>query len=178
MDEWERFEQAFRGCYRQVVRFLWRRLPPQAVEDAASEVFVIAWERWGTLRGDPLPWLYGIARRVAANAVRAQERSARLEGRLRGSGVATVPGVDGQVLSALGAVDVLGHLSARDREVLMLVTWDGLDAGQAAGVLGCSRGAFLVRLHRARRHLECALADPGDPVPERESESADGSVGR
>jgi RNA polymerase sigma-70 factor (ECF subfamily) len=42
------------------------------------------------------------------------------------------------------------------------VTWDGLSAAEAAVVLGVSRLAFAVRLHRARRRLERALEpDPG-----------------
>jgi RNA polymerase sigma-70 factor (ECF subfamily) len=37
--------------------------------------------------------------------------------------------------------------------VLRLVAWDGLDVRDSAQVLGCSPGAFRVRLHRARRKL-------------------------
>jgi RNA polymerase sigma-70 factor, ECF subfamily len=36
------------------------------------------------------------------------------------------------------------------------VAWHGLTAREAATVLGCSRPAFFVRLHRARRRLETA----------------------
>ncbi len=53
----------------------------------------------------------------------------------------------------------LAVLSERDREALRLVAWEGLDPERAARAAGCSRGAFAVRLHRARRRLEAALAD-------------------
>jgi predicted DNA-binding protein (UPF0251 family) len=53
----------------------------------------------------------------------------------------------------------LATLSERDREALMLVAWDGLAHDVAASVMGCSTGAFTVRIHRARRKLERALAD-------------------
>lgn len=47
----------------------------------------------------------------------------------------------------------------------MLVAWDGLEHRVAAGVMGCSTGAFTVRVHRARRKLERALADQQtDPI--------------
>jgi len=58
---------------------------------------------------------------------------------------------DGALASALAT------LGERDREVLLLTAWEGLAPGEAATVLGCSRNAFAVRLHRARRRLASAL---------------------
>jgi RNA polymerase sigma-70 factor (ECF subfamily) len=64
----------------------------------------------------------------------------------------------GPVLRALAA------LSERDREVLLLIAWDGLAHDEAAAVCGCSRPALRVRLHRARRRFasELARARAGD----------------
>lgn len=45
-----------------------------------------------------------------------------------------------------------------------MAAWEGLDASAAATVMGCSRVAYKVRLHRARRRLAEAL----DPAPNRE----------
>jgi DNA-directed RNA polymerase specialized sigma24 family protein len=42
--------------------------------------------------------------------------------------------------------------------LLALVAWEGLDYGQIATVLGCSRNAARIRLHRARRKLAEELA--------------------
>lgn len=159
-DEWSRFEASYRDSYHAVVRYLTRRLAPDLIDDAASEVFAIAWERWSTKRGAALPWLYGIARRVVANTWRSQERADRLAGRLRGEkGTYTdEPGADTRVLARMGAARILARLSEGDREVLMLVSWDGLDPHEAAQALGCSKATFAVRLHRARRRLEHELA--------------------
>jgi DNA-directed RNA polymerase specialized sigma24 family protein len=52
----------------------------------------------------------------------------------------------------------LRSLSERDQELLLLVAWDGLEREQASIVLGVTRGAFAVRLHRARRRFARALA--------------------
>ncbi len=49
-------------------------------------------------------------------------------------------------------------LSRLDQEVLLMVAWDGLERAQAARVLGITTGLFSVRLHRARRRLQRALA--------------------
>ena len=47
----------------------------------------------------------------------------------------------------------------------MLTAWEGLTADRAATAGGCSKGAFAVRLHRARRRLECELARLEDRRP-------------
>ena len=49
------------------------------------------------------------------------------------------------------------HLRENDREVLRLIAWDGLSSDVAAEVLGVSRIAFAVRLHRARRRFAAEL---------------------
>jgi RNA polymerase sigma-70 factor, ECF subfamily len=61
----------------------------------------------------------------------------------------------------------LAALSAADRELVLLVAWDGLTAEQAAEVLGISRNALAVRLHRARRRLgaEPATRTAFSPLP-------------
>jgi RNA polymerase sigma-70 factor (ECF subfamily) len=54
----------------------------------------------------------------------------------------------------------LALLPERDREALLLVTWEDLPVRMAARAAGCSPAAFAVRLHRARRRLAALLADP------------------
>jgi RNA polymerase sigma-70 factor (ECF subfamily) len=62
------------------------------------------------------------------------------------------------VLAALAA------LPEADRELLTLVACHGLKPSEAAQVVGCSTAAYFVRLHRARRRLERAMADPPEPA--------------
>lgn len=56
----------------------------------------------------------------------------------------------------------LAMLRQSDRELLLLIAWEGLGVDEAAQVLGCSPNACAVRLHRARKRLQAALvaADP------------------
>ncbi len=62
----------------------------------------------------------------------------------------------------VGDDDALGRALAElregDRELLLLIAWEGLEPAQAAKVLGCSRNALDTRLHRARKRLAAALA--------------------
>ncbi len=145
------FEATFNECCEAVARYAARRVAPEAVQDVVSETFLVAWRRYGELDGEALPWLLGIARRVAANQRRAGARRRALLERLHGAAVPAFAGEVSGAGPALAAAWAL--LGERDREALMLVAWDGLEHRDAAIVMGCSTGAFTVRLHRARRRL-------------------------
>ncbi|GAB3962715.1 hypothetical protein GCM10029978_018760 [Actinoallomurus acanthiterrae] len=53
------------------------------------------------------------------------------------------------------------RLGDDDRELLSLVGWEGLTPSEAATVLGRSRGAVRVQLHRARKRLAKELDSAG-----------------
>jgi RNA polymerase sigma-70 factor (ECF subfamily) len=148
---------AHAGSVRAYAR---RRIDAATADDTVSEVFVIAWRRLEEVPEDALPWLLGCARRVLANQRRSTRRGEALTRRLEGaSAPAGWTGVsDGPLALALA------ELGERDREILLLICWEGLEPAQAARVLGCSRNALAVRLHRARRRLAIALerAERGD----------------
>jgi RNA polymerase sigma factor (sigma-70 family) len=162
------FEEVFNACYEPVYRYAARRVAREAVQDVVSDTFLIAWRRRGELRGEPLPWLLGIARRVAATQRRGSARRDALHERLRAAPAPVqadgeLAGHDPQLALALAS------LGERDREALMLVAWDGLDHRTAATVMGCSTGSLTVRLHRARRRLARAMAgEQRGPIETRE----------
>jgi RNA polymerase sigma-70 factor (ECF subfamily) len=69
---------------------------------------------------EPLSWLYGVARKTLANQRRSATRRESLVRRLRLETRATAPEpADERLLEALQ------ELRARDRELLMLVAWEG-----------------------------------------------------
>jgi RNA polymerase sigma-70 factor (ECF subfamily) len=157
-DERADFERLFRENYDAVFRFVARRTPPDAVQDIVAETFLAAWRRHRELRGDALPWLLGVARRVSANHLRGDARRRALDDRLsaqRFESSCSDPERGSHISLALS------RLSERDREALMLVAWDGLEHRAAATVMGCSTTAFTVRVHRARRKLKAALTADG-----------------
>jgi len=55
----------------------------------------------------------------------------------------------------------LARLDEADRELVTLVAWEQLDRDQIAAMLGCSRAAVRVRLHRARRRFARLLGEEG-----------------
>ena len=156
----ERFERIFREHYAAVRSYALRRAPPDMAPDVVAETFLVAWRRLDDVPEDPLPWLYGVARRVLANARRSADRSLALERRL--ATAAAVPAGPGDPGESVGEAEIaraaLAGLSERDRETLMLVAWEGLSSARAASAAGCTRAAFAVRLHRARARLAAQLA--------------------
>jgi RNA polymerase sigma-70 factor (ECF subfamily) len=148
-------DRLFREHGADVLAYALRRTDAANAEDVVAEVFVIAWRRAGQVPDvDPVLWLYGVARRVLANQRRAERRRealVNLLGRLGPRNVAA-PEPGGSTL-----IVALGRLRPEDREVLMLSAWEGLDASQAATVLGCTPQAVHTRLHRARARLRAEL---------------------
>ncbi|HEV2376679.1 MAG TPA: sigma factor-like helix-turn-helix DNA-binding protein, partial [Streptosporangiaceae bacterium] len=130
---------------------------------------LIAWRRLSDVPDEPVPWLFAVARKVIAGQLRSHSRREALRARLEvtsadGAGAGEI-GED--VAERAAVLTAFGGLSQNDREVLMLIAWDGLSSKAAAGVLGVTRFAFGVRLQRARRRLAVALAaaDPAGPPP-------------
>lgn len=133
----------------------WRSRSLADAEDAVAEVFLIAWRRLGDVPAgdDARPWLYATARRVLANQARANARRRRLSEKLRSEPVTIGADEDPRV----GRVrDALAALDPRDRELLLLVEWEGLTPTEVAGVVHRPPVAVRVRLHRARRRFRAA----------------------
>jgi RNA polymerase sigma-70 factor (ECF subfamily) len=151
-----RFEGCFRDHYAQVLAFTMRRVSGrEAAEEVVADTFAVTWRRRDCIPDGPLPWLYAIAANVIGNQYRSTRRRHDLGRRLAHEAGAETPGSDpAESLARRDAfATAFAQLEEREREVLRLVAWDGLEVREAAQVLGCSQGAFRVRLHRARRKL-------------------------
>lgn len=151
-----RFEAIYNAHAAEVHRYALRRLDRSRAEDVVAEVFVVAWRRIEDVPAEPRGWLLGVARRVVANARRAEQRRASLEKRL----AVNLTVAEGRTDSPHRLADALLALSETDREALTLIAWDGLSQREAAQALGVREGTFAVRLFRARRRLQRSLTAP------------------
>jgi RNA polymerase sigma-70 factor (ECF subfamily) len=143
--------------HRDDVWRYFRRRMPDAAEDLVTEVFVVAWRRRRDIPPEPLPWLYGVARRVLANHARGEGRRDALA-RRAGANAAGAGGDPAELVGARAElIRAFEALSDRDRELVLLVAWEGLSLDEAATALGCRRNTAAVRLHRARRRLRAEL---------------------
>src|ERR687885_2548338 len=68
------FEALYDRCAASVLGYCLRRATPELAEDAFAETFAVAWRRRDAIPAEPLPWLYGVARKVLANQRRAGKR--------------------------------------------------------------------------------------------------------
>jgi len=164
------FEQIYRARLGQVLAYVRRRAASaESAEEVAAETFLIAWRRRDELPAEPLPWLYGVARRVLSNQRRGDGRRAALLDALAhdrtgpagalADHLAPFTPVESRLASALIA------LEDDDREALMLVAWEELGYRDAAAVLSISEPAFSRRLRRARSRLETLLDEAPEPAP-------------
>jgi RNA polymerase sigma factor (sigma-70 family) len=156
-DAW--FDEVFRAHATPVYRYLLRRGAGQDAQDLAADVLATAWRRREDVpEGAELPWLYKTAGYVLANY--------RRKG--RPTPVAEVPEVvEDSDPANLWITDeevraVLAALSPRDRKVLLLHAWEGLDGAGLAQVLGVSRGGADAALSRARARLRQAFAEQAE----------------
>lgn len=159
-----RFRRIFDEHYASVARYCLRRLPSADVNDAAAEVFLVAWKKLDRVpAGDEaLAWLYGVARNVVRNVERSHRRAGRLVGRLAGLANRVEPGPETQVVRRhedAALLEALSSLSDADQEVLRLRAYEELTAPQIAVALGISPEAAKKRLARALTRLG-GVADP------------------
>jgi RNA polymerase sigma factor (sigma-70 family) len=148
-------------------RYLTRRLGPTIAQDLLAETFLVAFRRrdaYDLARPDARPWLYGIA----GNLVRRHHRSeARMLSAYARTGVdpITEP-TDEASLDRLAAASyepalarALASLSARERDVVLLIAHAELNYEEVADALQVPVGTVRSRLSRARRRLRRHLPD-------------------
>lgn len=185
--------QALEAFYRRHVdrvrRFATRRCArPEDVADAVSGTFLAVLDAapsYDPRRGEPVPWLLGIAARVAAGQRRRADREHRIEERAGGHRLLDDDDY-ARIEAEIDAERLAGHLrhevaalSGGERELFLLVSRDGLAVGDAARVLGISAIAARARLARVRRRLRAAAhaveargTDAPAPLPSLELEDA------
>lgn len=161
-----RFEALFDEHSRAILGYALRRVTePADAADVVAETFLIAWRRMDAVpRDEPRLWLYGVARRVLANARRGDARRDRLSERLREALTLSIPagGPDQRVDDVRVA---LATLADDDREILRLAFWEELTPREIATVLAIPDATARTRLHRARNRLRDALEDPSPQAP-------------
>jgi RNA polymerase sigma-70 factor, ECF subfamily len=151
------FEALYRRHSGAIRRYVLRRSDAQSADDVVADVFVICWRRLADVPDDPLPWLLAVARHVLANRRRRDARQGALARALRFQRPPTAGSTD-DVSPGADVWRALAALSERDRELLLLVAWEGLSTAQAARVLGVRANTCSARLSRARRRFARALS--------------------
>jgi RNA polymerase sigma-70 factor (ECF subfamily) len=160
------FEELFASEHQAVYRYCLRRLGSDEAEDAAADVFSVAWRRIGEMPGveKRRAWLFAVARRVVGNRYRSRERRARLTARIRALATSERTGRGAVTEGTDEVLRALARMRPSDRELLRLSIWEELDRTEIAQVLGIAVNAVDQRLHRARARMRTRL-EPLGPIP-------------
>lgn len=159
----ERFQALYAEHHARVYAYAVSRVGRQLADEVVSEVFLVAWRRLADVPAPALPWLLTVARNTASSQFRGSARQRSISAEMRAwvsEAELSEPDVADTVSERLSVLTALAALPEADRELLTLVAWHGLKPHEAARVVGCSTATYFVRLHRARRRLERAMADP------------------
>ena len=159
-EAYDRYADALFGYCRSLLR------EPADAADVVHDTFVIAAVSLRQLR-DPQrlrPWLYAVARNLALRKLRANKAAAvypalgadgDIDGDVDGDGDVG-DDVERAELRAL-LLAATGGLNSREREIIELRLWQGLDIGEAAAVIGISRTHAHSLLYRARNQLTASV---------------------
>lgn len=146
------FVAFYRRYYSLVLTVAQQRLAGVAdAEDAAAEVFRIAWARDRAGGALTLPWLYQVLRNVVGNEYRRLGRAPALTEEFSDDQWRNV--LETKADDAIAVRGCMNSLPAADRELLFMAYWEDLSRHEIAQILGCSVAAVRVRLLRARRRL-------------------------
>ena len=152
--------------YRRELGFVWRVLryhgvPPDAVEDAVQDVFMVVLRRWEDWDQHPSSrsWLFGIARRVAATrrrGVRRQERKLAALPEPAPTSALDERAADRETLRHLA--QILAQLDHKLAAVFVLAEIEGMTAPEIARELDANLNTVYWRLRSARAHVNAAMA--------------------
>ena len=176
----ERFQALYADHHATVYAYAVSRVGRQLADEVVSETFLVAWRRLADVPAPALPWLLTVARNTACSQFRGSARQRSISAELRAwvtEAELSAPDVADEVAERTAVLAALAALPEADRELLTLVAWHGLKPAEAAQVVGCSTAAYFVRLHRARRRLERAMADPPESADLPESAGPSEPVG-
>jgi RNA polymerase sigma factor (sigma-70 family) len=139
-----------------------RRLDSALAEDIVAETFRSAIEgasRFDHALGNERAWLFGIASNLMRRHWRTEQR--RLAALVRSHGYPIGYTDDFEVIDCKVDLrnrmqrlsDRVGELPPEDRDLLVLIAWEGFSNRDAAAVLGIPAGTVGSRLHRIRSAL-------------------------
>jgi RNA polymerase sigma-70 factor (ECF subfamily) len=139
-----------------VTGFLRRRIADSGeLEDVYQEVFMALFEARQTYEpGRPLePWLYAIARNVAADHVRLHWSRASWQELAADPPDRPDFSIDESPGAAPNLAEVLAKLPPNQREAFSMLKLEGISLEVAAARSGVSVGALKVRAHRAYKAM-------------------------
>lgn len=147
-----------------------RTFSPEDAADVFGNVLVVIWSKrrdLPTAAEEARMWSFGIARNALRDYRRRGIRQSALADALRADLIdrltlehdADPAEIAHRTRRSEDVRSAVARLPTRDRELIMLVHWDGFALAQAAALLGVNASTARTRYARARRRLAAELAD-------------------
>jgi RNA polymerase sigma-70 factor (ECF subfamily) len=137
--------------------FIRRMEDPEDAADALSETLLVLWRKHTVVpeRSEEFRmYAFGVARKVLANAYRGRLKRRQLAERLR-TEIREFAEVAAPADAALR--EALDKLSKTDRDLVLLVAWDGFGVAEAGALLRLRPSTARARYSRARARLRSML---------------------
>jgi len=149
------FERLYRAHVGRIHALARRMVGDDVAEDLTQEVFIRAWEKLGTFRGDARfgTWLH----RLAVNHLLSRRETVRRQEARTASGDGLLDRVMAPRRRSSGAAldleEAMKRLPSGAREVFVLYDVEGYAHDEIAGLMGITVGTSKSQLHRARMLL-------------------------
>ncbi len=157
------FEMLFRRFQPRLQGFV-RRITgdPSLAEEISDDVMMTVWQNAVRFefRSRPSTWIFGIAYRSAANALRRRRR-VDSEPRLP---VDATTDTSGQVEAAQWLEAAFARLSDDHRHVMELTIIHGFSYEEIAQITACPVNTVKTRMFHARRRLQAELVSQAQPA--------------
>jgi RNA polymerase sigma-70 factor (ECF subfamily) len=169
------FEDIYRTYYTRILRYLTRLAGETEYEDLAQDTFTKVSQRLDGFRGESqlLTWLYTIATNTALDRLRspsfkeavrnnrvsdetAQEVESAVEIRTLRELTVEQQAIRQEMNACIR--HVIDRLPESYRTVIVLSNLEGMKDAEIARILGLSRSAAKIRIHRARARLKKELS--------------------
>jgi RNA polymerase sigma-70 factor (ECF subfamily) len=154
------FEELYRSSRDDIFAYISGLLRDRsAAEDVTAQAFERAYRRRATFnpsKGTPRAWLFGIARNAALDELRRRSRHAELVAEPEDE---ATPAAEESAEAALRRAVIrkaMAGLTARERELVALKYFAGLQNAEIARVIGTSESNAGTKLHRVIEKLRRA----------------------
>ena len=148
------FERLYRSHLTRIHSLARRMLSDEDADEVAQDIFVRAWQKLGTFRGESAfgTWLH----RLGINVILARRESLGVRRRRYVEGETTLdllPSRRGSPEAAMDVEAAIGQLPDGARQVFVLHDIEGYRHQEIADMLGLATGTSKSQLHRARMAL-------------------------
>ncbi len=148
----QEFNDLFRSYLSETSRFIARRTKAEDVEDLAADLFALARQKSDSIpKGLELPWLYKSARYLISNHNRKNQGRTSILATLQEP--QSAPSAESIALADIELAEAWKGLSTKEKEILSLWAFEGLEPKQLAVALEKSENACAIALSRAKSKL-------------------------